>query len=649
MLIHPCLYANQHTIEVAKQNIAAHEWASRTFQELKLSADKLESMQLPVFDTAWWQEASKKDWRTTYPENMQHSYFIPRPATDLAFNSSLVYALGGGDAYGERAKKVLLHYTTYAFESDQPDVGMNYSIWGSNLLYAYDLTYDRFTPDERVKMDDFFDRLIKAVAHQDEWWIATGTGGRHNNHYAWHKLMMAQYGLFYGKDEWVTRSIESREGFRELIDTGLLDNGLWFESSLNYHFVALSALMQTSQMFRNSGYPLDLFTHEFAKGRTVEDAFSGMVQILFPDTGIPPIGDTYASFAHLKGNGAYETAWNVYHKPVYAWVAQGVKPGVNSLFREIDMPSPEPPPVESRVFAEHGHVILRSIEGKEYWGSDSWAAFLSFYKNSVHAHADKMDFILFGRGKLLAPDVEARSSAQHAFSSQIQGELNRTTICHNTLMVDGKGHTGIGENLSLLDFSRSPDVKTATIADLKGLVYPGVKLQRTVEVTDDYVLDVFQAASDTEHTYDWLFHALDDEGKTRIYGGFQPATLTDAVPWTWIRNPRSAEMDRTWHADWHQGDVRFRLNMLGVPDTEVILCDFPKNDKFEPPAIPMLIARRKAKSAIFVALYQAEKKDLPAADVSLRSGETLSVRVTVGGKTRVHTIRYIYQNLDSEQ
>lgn len=658
MLIHPCLYANQDMIENAKANIARHEWAARVFQEFKLSADKLEKMQLPVFDTAWWQEAKKKDWRTIYPENMQHTFYVPKPATDLAFHSAMVYALGGGDIYADRAKKVLLHYTSYSFEPNQPDVGMNFSIWGINLLYAYDLTYDRFTADERARMDDFFTRLVERVAERDEWWIETGTGGRHNNHYAWHKLMMAAYGLCYEKPEWVTRSIESRDGFRELIEVGLLDDGLWFESSLNYHFVALSALMSTAQMFRNSGYPLDLFTHEFAKGRTLEDAFSGMVQVLFPDTGIPPIGDCYGGYARLKGNAAYETAWQVYRKPLYAWLSQGTRPGLQALFRNDDgsastvqgSRTPDhgtvnaergtmnPPPAVSRVFPEHGYVILRSVEGKQYWDSDSWAAFLSFDLNNVHSHADKMDLIVFGRGKLLAVDPEARASAQHAFSSQVQRELNRSTVCHNTLMVDGKGHAGTGEKLSLLDFDRSPDAKTATIADLKGLVYPGVKMQRTVIVTSEYVLDVFQAVSETEHTYDWLFHSRDDEGKTRIYGGFEPTTLPDTVPWNWLRNPRSAVLDRSWHADWRQDDVRFRLTMLGEPGTEIILCDFPKNDKFEPPAVPMLIARRKAKSATFIALYQAEKGELPLASPALDNEQRLSVRVTVDGKTREHSI-----------
>jgi hypothetical protein len=364
-----------------------------------------------------------------------------------------------------------------------------------------------------------------------------------------------------------------------------------------------------------------------------------MLQVAFPDTLVPPIGDTYGGLTRLANVQQYEYAWQAYRKPVYAWLLSQTqrRPDYSMLFREHEPSAGEPPAVKSRDFPEHGHVMLRSIEGKEYWGSDSWAAFLSYELDSVHSHRDKLDFILFGRGKLLAPDCEARSSAAHAFSSQIQGELNRTTVCHNTLMVDGRSHQGIKEKLSLLEFKRSPEVKTATAADLRGLVYPGVKMQRTIAVTDDYVLDVFQVTSETEHTFDWLFHAVDDDGKTAIEGDFRPFTLPAEPPWTWLKNAQSAKMDGTWQADWTQGDVRFRLTMLGAPGTEVIECDFPRNDRFEAPAFPMLMVRRTGKSVVYVALYQAEKHDLPPAEISLSyEGKKLKVSVAIAGRTTEH-------------
>ena len=660
MLPHPCLLVNQHTIQAAKENVAAQAWAREIYHQLKLDADKLQAMELPKFETAWWQEAKTKHWKDTYPEEMRHTYFVPRPATDLAWRSALVYQLGGGDTYADQAKRILLHYTSYSFEWQGPDVGMNYSIWGINLLQTYDMIYDRFTLEERAKVDDFFDRMVNAVAKNDEWWIANNPGGKYNNHFAWHKSMMAAYGLFYGKEEWITRALESDQGIRDLMEHGFLDDGIWFESSLNYHFVALSALMNTAQMFRNAGYPLDLFTHKFSNGRTLEDGFSGIVQAAFPDLSLPTIGDCYGGTVRLKGSPFYETASNVYHKPLYAWLVEGMKPTWQSLFYpslvttdHSSLITHHAPSIRSRTFSEHGYVILRSIEGADYWGSDSWAAFLNYYLDSVHSHRDKMNLILFGRGRVLAPDPEAHASAQHAFSSQVQRELNRTTICHNTLMVDGRQHNGVAENLSLVDFKRTPQVKTATIADLKGLVYPGVRLQRTLVVTDDYVLDVFQAASDEEHTYDWLFHAIDDEGKTRIHvrGGdgvmgrwgevSQPERWQDP-PWNWLRNPRSVDVSSTWQADWRQGDLRFRLTMLGSPGTEITACDFPKNDKFESPPIPMLIVRRRAKSATFIALYQAERHDLQPAAISTETNDDgLKVTVMVSSKTSTHIIKLL--------
>lgn len=645
MITHPCLLLNDHRVEVAKGHIARDAWAQQVYHELKISADKLKDIKLPKFETAWWHEASKKHYRETHAVVYQHTALVPKPPIDLAWRSALVYSLGGDQEYADRAKNVLIHYTRLRFLAEtHPDSGLFYSSWGVSALQAYDMLHDRFTPDERTKVDDFFKRMVWAVADNDELWIKNNYGGRYNNHMAWHKLMMLSYGLFYGEQKWIDRAMESDQGIRDLMENGFRDDGTWFESSLNYHFVALTALLYAADMMRVAGYPLDLYTHEFAGGRTLEHGFSGMLQVAFPDTVVPPIGDTYGGLVRLADVQQYEYAWQAYRKPIYAWLLSKTnrKPDYVRLFREHEPSGGEAPAVKSRDFPEHGHVMLRSIEGRKYWDSDSWAAFLSYELDNVHSHRDKFDFNLFGRGKLLALDSEARASAAHAFSSDIQKELNRTTVCHNTLMVDGKSHKGIGEKLSLLEFKRTPDAKTATVADLKGIVYPGVSMQRTIAVTDDYVLDVFQAASDTERTFDWLFHARDDQGKTEMAGEFAPFEFPAEPPWTWLKNAKSAKMDGTWQADWRQGEVRFRLTMLGVPGTEVIQCDFPKNDRFEAPAIPMLMVRRTGKSALYVALYQAEKHDLPPAEVSVSDGNSaLRVSVKLLGKTTENTIKIL--------
>ncbi|MCX6376949.1 MAG: hypothetical protein NTU88_13110 [Armatimonadetes bacterium] len=55
--------------------------------------------------------------------------------------------------------------------------------------------------------------------------------------------------------------------------------------------------------------------------------------------------------------------------------------------------------------------------------------------------------------------------------------------------------------------------------------------------------------------------------------------------------------------------------------------------------MPMLIARRKAKSAVFIALYQAEK-NLPSAHVSVDGTKdgSISVILQVAGKVTNHRV-----------
>ncbi|MGB9587842.1 MAG: alginate lyase family protein, partial [Armatimonadota bacterium] len=215
MVAHPFLFATPHQLDTAKQNIARYDWANRVYIQLKADADKLAEMELPQFETAWWQEAKKKPWHEIYPEINHHTSFAVRPAIYAAFQSAVVYRLGGEEVYAERAKRVLLHYTNYKFIFIHPDVGLNYAGWGLHALWTYDLLHDCFTPAERKKIDDFFNRWLKAVVENDEWWVREGLGGRFNNHFTWHKLTMAAYGLFYNKPEWVRRAFDSEQGIRQ--------------------------------------------------------------------------------------------------------------------------------------------------------------------------------------------------------------------------------------------------------------------------------------------------------------------------------------------------------------------------------------------------------------------------------------------------
>jgi hypothetical protein len=638
---HPSLLTTPAGLELARQRIRKEAWARRVFDRTAQGAEKLQTERLPTFEKDWWKEAGKRRWQDIYPEVSLHTMSAVAGPMLRTRDAAIAYAVSGERRYADAVRRVLLHYASYEFFAKHPDVGMNWSIWCMAGIQSYDLIFDTLDSADRRIIDGFFERALTAILNNDKDWLREGWGGRFNNHYAHHKLFIGTYGLFYGKPEYVQYAIESEEGFRDLVENATRDDGLWHESSINYHFAGVAPIAEFAIELANAGHPLDLWNRQFANGRRVRDYFTGPVQTLFPDATIPTIGDTYGRRAKLR-SALYFDAYNAFPDAVLGWVLRNSEKPPTALFLK-NIPSGEysAPPLSTRTWPEHGYIALRTQEGADYWKGDGFSAFLSFDLDGIHSHSDKFDLMVFGRGAHIAIDPEALASAPHAFSARIQKELNRHTVCHNTVMVDGQSHKALSQKLMIVDFIDGDQIKLATIADLQGLVSPGVKLMRTVAATPGYVLDIFQAASDQEHTYDYLFHTYDDGGSIAADGDFRPFELGDKPPWNWLKNGRQQPVDGDWKVTARQGHLHTRLLMLGEPGTRLITCEFPRNDDFSKPSIPMLMARRTTQATVFVGVLQAERDSLPATRLSLRRDRFGLLRVTVedGGATREFSVK----------
>src|SRR5690606_351811 len=103
------------------------------------------------------------------------------------------------------------------------------------------------------------------------------------------------------------------------------------------------------------------------------------------------------------------------------------------------------------------------------------------------------------------------ATVPHAFSSKIQGELNRGALSQNTVMIDGLDQRCSCEMLDLIEYRDLPDEKRVTAADRRGILYPGVRQSRSLTMTPDYILDVFQVdVGDQPRQIDWIVHIMDE-------------------------------------------------------------------------------------------------------------------------------------------
>ncbi len=608
---HPFLFYTEDDINEAQKRVTDPKYR-QAIHTLNTEADKTQQAALNPIDSSWWENIKTKPWSDTYPIIYERTCLVPLRMVRPAYYAALRFALAKDEKDAEVAKKILLHISDYSFEFEHFDVGMNYAVWGQLALNVYDVLFERFRPAERVKLNAFFTRMARAVMKNDAYWIKNNIGGGINNHLAWHKMMLGCLGLFYGRGELADYALHGPRGILSLLELGLVDDGLWCESSLNYHFTAIIPMVYFAEALRNAGYKEDLYTATTANGRNIRQSFDSMFGVLFPDGGIPPIGDTYGWRKRLCDEFSYVYAWKAYRAPRYAWLLEKAplkKPEL--LFVGVETEDAILPNITSCLYPEHGYAFLRDRQGKDYWGSDGWCAFLTFDKSGVHSNNDKLSLMLFGQGKLLAPDVESRATAPHAFSSRIQRELNRSALSQNTVMIDYRDQRGTGERLWLEEYRNLPEEKAVTAIDRKGLLYEGVRQSRTICVRREYVLDVFQVVSDTPHDIHWIIHTIGKPESQKTSIALQPSQMKIPGPGSWLRDFKEGKSDGEIRIEWLEDSVRFRMTMAPKPETKVIVCGYPETDKPDAPTIPMLMVERRAASTIYAVVYQAGNKDLP--------------------------------------
>lgn len=645
----PRVFISREELDRARRRVRDDAWAKDIFFAIRKEADEGLTLTLEPVDENWWNVTKTQPWDQTYPAIFENTHRktmrYARPASQCA----LAWAITGETRYADRACDLLMLLAPYQFVAEHYDVGMNYTAWGTEMLVAYDLVGARLGPAERRELDACMTRLARAVLRNDIYWIENNIGGGLNNHLAWHKMMFGFLGAFYGRRELVDFAMTGPRGLVPLLGDCVMDHGLWCESSLNYHFAGIAPHVRVADVQHRMGLRPTLYEVEAANGRGLKQTLDAMLDMLFPDMTIPPVGDAYAIRARLADNPLYEYGWAGYRDPRYAWLLRQAKRRYWMGLFVPDLPQQNPPPrAVSMLLPEHGYVLLRD-GGTEspnagYWNSGARCVFLTYDRNGVHSNADKLSWMFFGSGQLLLADREARATVPHAFSSQVQRQLNRGTICHNTIMLDETDHRGTDRVLRLLEYHVTPAEQRTTVADLEGLTYEGVRLMRTLILAPQYVLDVFQVdAGARERQIDWIVHPFDGEGTfppelNAWSRGGSPLPVKPTLPWNWLRDLRSVPAPGTLKAEWRRGDVGLRLFLPTPPASSCILGGFPMTDEPNSKVAPMMLVRHRGQRANFAAVWtQGPAPEEVRVEPVGAKGE-LRYRVAWSGGSREHIL-----------
>ena len=621
---HPRLLFNAAGIGRFKQRVEVAPWSDQ-WARLRRSADQTlnEKINLPPRGSNWYhyyvcpthgarlttgRRIGEWQWEHVCPVDKEVLHGDPsRPERDFdgavisgthshyaeaVRNDGLLYQATGQPQYAARARDILLayadRYLSYPLHDihGQAKIGggrvgpqtLDEAVWLIPMAQGADLIWDALSAADRQTLAE---KLFLPAARDV---ILPHRMGVHNIQ-NWKNSAVGLTGLLLGNDELIHAAIDDpTRGYRTQMAKGVQEDGVWFEGAWGYHFYTLNAVWPLVEAARNCG--IDLYAEPLKK------MFEAPIRLAMPNLMLPAFNDSTEVDVH---NELYELAWARYHDPV---MLAGIPQSRNNLFAlwfgENELSLPESSHGEaSHNQAASGYGVLQPM------GSDTWLCLKYGPSGGGHGHPDKNNFILYARGQVVFPDAGTRP-----YGSPLHGEWDRTTLAHNTLVVDGLSQTPTTGRILAFGSDHGADFAMSDA----GAIYPGVKFARTaIQFDKDLMVFVDQVQADKPHTFDLALH-INGKWRTSLSG---PAPTLSAKEG--YQHLRDATSIKTSEGVWLAVDVRSgwtaAVRLAGSEPTEVITATGV--GKSTEDRVPALIFRRSGQKTTYVWGVALDGTDVP--------------------------------------
>ena len=654
---HPRLLLSGEGIAALKERIASAPWAAGSWKELKARADRnlKKNIDLPPRGGNWSHNyvcpehgARLKQGKQIGPWQWEHICPVgnhvlrgnPARATldfdgnaianvhaDYAreiIDDGLIYQVTSDARYAAHAREILLayaeRYLTYPVHDNEGRPGghgghvasqsLTEATWLIDMAQGADLVWDTLTEADKSAVAD---KMLLPALNEI---IIPQKYGIHNIQCR-ENSAIGLVGFLLDDPKLIALAIDNPQyGYRAQMERGVLPGGFWLEGSTGYHFFAMDGIWPLMEAARNCG--TDLYGPKF------KSMFDGPMSLTMPNLSLPNFNDSGISPLESHSD-IYELAVARYHDPAYnALISTNRSSRMALLFGSTDVAAGNfHLPVASRNLSGPGYAILER-------GADTNATWLALKygpHGGGHGHPDKNSFILYSRGEVVAPDVGA-----HAYGSPLHTGWDKTTLAHNTLVVDEKSQAPATGKCLGFGSERGVDFSVTEA----GSIYPGVHFTRsTAMLTSEVVVFIDQIEADAPHTFDLAYHQI---GKWDALPAGKPWSSKTGAGYKYFTDATSRNADITALTlktkignDWHP-----TVTLAETSPTEVITgygIWKTTEDK-----VPMVVQRRHAQRTAFVwavslegAPVKLRVSDVTAMGARLDESQAVIVQASAGG------------------
>lgn len=612
---HPRLLFNAEGIERLNRRIAGHDWAQARWQEVKAALDPVlaNPVELPPRGGGWWHwyacpkhGAPLKRGKQLGPWQWEHfcpvdNEFLPsdpaQPSSDYDMcdimgahdqlaattrNLGIAYQVTGERRYADKAREILLayaeRYLSYPLHTVRNEeklgggrVGpqtLDESVWLIPLTQGADLVWEALGVAERETIAGKM--LLPAVREV----ILPHLLGVHNIQ-CWKNSAVGLVGLLLGDEELIREAIDNpARGYWRQMRGGVSPEGAWWEGAWGYHFYTLSALWSLVEAGRNCG--LSLYGEEYKR------MFDAPLAFALPNSRLPAFNDS--GEVNLRDSApAYELAYARYAERAYVPLlkASHRRTDYALWFGAGELPDAPGKRWQSANYARSGYALLARGEGEQA----AWLCLKDGAHGGGHGHPDKLNFVLYARGRIVSPDV---GTARYGLP--IQRGWYRTTLAHNALIVDESSQANADARCLAFGSELGVDYVVADAGD----IYVGMKHYRSAALLDEnLVVLIDQIEADQPHLLDLAYHQY---GLWEGRAG-DPWTPPEKDGYSYLRDAKSLKSADPLSLATIQQGAKAAVHLAGGELTEAITATGVGAHSED--RVPMVIWRRQAKETAY--------------------------------------------------
>ncbi|MDC7241964.1 MAG: heparinase II/III family protein [Spirochaetales bacterium] len=319
----------------------------------------------------------------------------------------------------------------------------------------------------------------------------------------WLNSGIAVMGLFTGNKEMIDFAFNGKLGLKAQLEKGVTADGFWYEGSIHYNFFLLEGVVNALLFAELKGYSFPEGKEILAK--MLESAYGYAFdnhQFPNPNDGWPDLNlktYSYVYSASVKVLGEDSQAAKLLGAILNQKVERGTVPLSKPIYFDNDVS------MEEILFARDVRDRYREIPrtGSRNFPSSNCSTikgnglniFVKYGHNGPsHAHPDKMEIEVLYKDVCLSRDL-----SNSGYGNPFCNEWHRVSASHNTVVIGGENHTGLGMGEIL---AAEDDYIKVSASE----VYEGTAFTREIRILDQGFSDVFEIEQTDVKDCDYFFH-----------------------------------------------------------------------------------------------------------------------------------------------